>query len=155
MGVFEDDDLLVLPKTNEKIEKFINYIMRDGKKNLARKIFYKALGEIKENGHMNPKSVWRKAIENASPEQMVKSKRIGGAVYQIPLDVSERKKFFYASKWILNAAREKDGKKMYKKLADEILAAYSNQGKAVNKKEESHRMAEANKAYAYLAKYVS
>jgi len=143
-----------LYSTNEKIEKFINYIMKDWKKSIARKIFYKMLDEIKANGHVNPIVVWEQAIENASPQVMVKSKRIWWAVYQIPLEVPTKKKFFYASKWILEAAKSKKGVPMYKKLAEEVMAAYSNQGAAVKKKEDAHKMAEANKAFAYLAKYV-
>ncbi len=154
MAKYEKNDLLVMPNTTPKIEKFINYIMKDGKKNLAREIFDKTMKEIKNNGHNDPRTVWEKAIENTSPKQMVKSKRIGGAVYQIPLDVPDNKQFFYSSKWILDAARSKKGKPMHKSLAEEILLAYSNQGAAVQKKEESHRMADANEAYAYLAKYV-
>ena len=151
---FKKAPMLVLPDSNEKIEKFINYIMKNGKKLLARKIFNMTLEEIKKNGHPNPIVVWEQAIENASPSVMVKSKRIGWAVYQIPLEVPSKKKFFHASKWILTAARSKKGSPMYKRLAEEILAAYSGQGAAVKKKEEAHKMAEANKAFAYLAKYV-
>jgi len=151
---FKQVSMLVLPDSNEKIEKFINYIMRNGKKLLAKKIFRMTLEEIKKNGHPNPIVVWEQAIENASPQIMVKSKRIGWAVYQIPLEVPAKKRFFYASKWILNAAKSKKWAPMYKKLAEELLAAYSSQGSAVKKKEEAHKMAEANKAFAYLAKYV-
>jgi len=140
--------------STEKFEKFINYVMRNGKKLLARKIMKQTFEEIKKNGHPNPMVVWEQAIENASPNIMVKSKRIGWAVYQIPLEVPAKKKFFYASKWILDAARSKKGTSMYKKLSEEILAAYSGQGAAVKRKEEAHKMAEANKAFAYLAKYV-
>ena len=151
---FKKAPMLVLPDSNEKIEKFINYIMKDGKKLLAKKIFKMTMEEIKKNGHPNPIVVWEQAIENASPNIMVKSKRIGWAVYQIPLEVPSKKKFFHACKWILTAARSKKWTPMYKKLAEELLAAYSGQGAAVKKKEEAHKMAEATKAFAYLAKYV-
>ena len=151
---FKKAPMLVLPDSNEKIEKFVNYIMKNGKKLLAKKIFNMTLKEIEKNGHPNPLVVWEQAIENASPNVMVKSKRIGWAVYQIPLEVPAKKRFFYASKWILTAARSKKWAPMYKKLAEELLAAYSGQGSAVKKKEEAHKMAEANKAFAYLAKYV-
>ena len=140
--------------STEKFEKFINYVMKNGKKLLARKIMHDTFEEIKKNGHPNPMVVWEQAIENASPNIMVKSKRIGWAVYQIPLEVPAKKRFFYASKWILEAARSKKWSPMYKKLAEEILAAYSGQWAAVKKKEDVHKMAEANKAFAYLAKYV-
>ena len=146
--------LFGLPSTNSKIEKFVNYLMLDWKKSKARKIFFDALGEVKKNGHMNPYAVWELAIENASPQVMVKSKRIWWAVYQVPLEVKSSKKFFYASNWIIRFSRQKKWKPMYKALSEELLAAYSNQGAAVKRKEDAHKMAEANKAYAYLAKYV-
>jgi small subunit ribosomal protein S7 len=129
--------------------------MRDGKKSVAKKIYESALREIKLSGHMNPAVVVQAAIENASPNVMIKSKRIGGAVYQVPVEVKPAKRFFFATKWILDAARGKTGKPMYKKLAEELMAAYASQGVAVKKKEESHKMAEANKAFAYMAKYVN
>jgi len=151
---FKKPSLYVPYDSNEKFEKFVNYVMKNGKKLLARKIMNDTFEEIKKNGHPNPMVVWEQAIENASPNIMVKSKRIGWAVYQIPLEVPLKKKFFYASRWILTAARSKKGSPMYKRLAEELLAAYSGQGAAVKKKEEAHKMAEANKAFAYLAKYV-
>ena len=144
----------VLPSTNDKIEKFINYIMLDGKKNIARKIFQQMLDEIKKNGHVNPKAVWETAIDNAAPHVMVKSKRIWWAVYQVPVEVPARKRFFYSCKWIIDYSRAKKGSPMYNRLAEEILAAYSSQWNAVKKKEDTHKMADANKAFAYLAKYV-
>lgn len=136
-------------------EKLINHLMKDGKKSVAKKIYENALREIKLGGHMNPAVVVQVAIENASPNIMIKSKRIGGAVYQVPVEVKPAKRFFFATKWILDAARGKSGKPMYKKLAEELIAAYGNQGAAVKKKEEAHKMAEANKAFAYMAKYVN
>ena len=104
---------------------------------------------------MNPYVVLETALENAAPTIMVKSKRLGGSVYQVPVEIKPAKRLFFSIKWILDAARSKSGKPMYKKLAEEILAAYSNQGYAVKKKEEAHKMAEANKAFAYMAKYVN
>jgi small subunit ribosomal protein S7 len=151
---FKRAKLFSLPTTNEKVEKFINYIMYDWKKSIAREIFQDTLEEIKANWHVNPKVVWETAIENASPQVMVKSKRIWWAIYQIPLEVPQSKRFFHSSKWIIEAARAKKWKSMYKKLSEELLAAYSNQWNAVKKKEDTHRMADANKAFAYLAKYV-
>ena len=153
-GKIKRAPLFRLPTTNEKIEKFINYLMKDWKKTKARKIFYNMLEVIKKSGHVNPIVVWEQAIENASPQVKVVSKRIWGAVYQIPVEVPTKKRFFYASKWIIEAARAKKGKPMYERLAEEVLAAYSNQWAAVKKKEDTHKMAEANKAFAYLAKYV-
>lgn len=129
--------------------------MRCGKKAVAKKIYDNALKEIKLSGHMNPAVVVQSAIENASPNIMIKSKRIGWAVYQVPVEVKPAKRFFFATKRILDAARGKTGKPMYKKLAEELISAYGNQGSAVKKKEEAHKMAEANKAFAYMAKYVN
>ena len=145
----------VLPSSSEKLDKIINYIMRDGKKSVARKIYSDMLGEVKSNGHMNPQIVVETAIDNAAPSIMIKSKRLGWSVYQVPVEVKQSKKLFYSMRWILEAVRAKKGKPMYKKLAEELLAAYSNQGTAVKKKEETHRMAEANKAFAYMAKYIN
>ena len=122
---FKKAQMFRLPSTTDKIEKFINYLMRDGKKNIARKIFYDTLDEIKKHGHVNPLMVWEAAIENASPQVMVKSKRIGGAVYQVPVEVPVKKRFFYACKWIIEFARGKKGSPMYSRLADELLAAYA------------------------------
>ena len=143
-----------LPSTSENVEKFINYVMLDGKKITARKIFRDMLADIKKNGHVNPMAVWEAAIENASPQMMVKSKRIWWAVYQVPVEVPNNKKFFYACKWIIDFARGKKGNAMALRLSEEVLAAYSNQWNAVKKKEDTHKMAEANKAFAYLAKYI-
>lgn len=139
----------------QRMDKLVNYLMKAGKKSVAKKILDNTLKEIKSSGHMNPTIVVETAIENASPTIMIKSKRLGGSVYQVPVEVKPTKRFFYSVRWILDAAKSKKGKPMYKKLAEEILAAYSNQGYAVKKKEEAHKMAEANKAFAYMAKYVN
>ena len=154
MAGFKKAHMFRLPSTTDKIEKFINFIMLDGKKNIARWIFQDTLDEIKKNWHVNPLAVWEAAIENASPQVMVKSKRVWGAVYQVPLEVPWRKRFFYGSKWIIDIARAKKGSPMFMRLAEELLAAYSNQWNAVKKREDAHKMAEANKAFAYMAKYV-
>lgn len=154
MTTFKKAHAFILPSSTDKIEKFINFLMEAGKKNIARNIFNDTLEEIKKNGHVNPLAVREAAIENASPHIMVKSKRVGGAVYQVPLEVPAKKRFFYGSKWILIAARAKKGSPMYARLAEELLAAYSSQGSAVKKKEDAHKMADANKAFAYMAKYV-
>lgn len=151
---YKKAEMFKLPSTNEKIEKFINFLMERGKKNIARKIFYDTMDEIKANWHINAFVVWETALENSAPQVMVKSKRIWWAVYQVPLDVPAKKRFFYASNRIIDFANAKKWKPMYKKLAEELMAAYSNQWSAVKKKEDTHKMAEANKAYAYLAKYV-
>ena len=129
--------------------------MKDGKKSIAMKIYNNMLKEIQASGHMNPYIVVETAIENASPTIMIKSKRLGGSIYQVPVEVKPVKRLFFSIKWILDSARGKKGKSMSKRLAEEILAAYSNQGYAVKKKEEAHKMAEANKAFAYMAKYIN
>ncbi len=148
-------DTWVSPKTTQKTEKLINYIMRDGKKSVAKKVYADVLAEIKVNGHMNPTIVVETAIENASPTMMIKSKRVGWSVYQVPVEVKANKRFFFAVRWILDSARWKKWSPIHKKLAEEFLAAYSGQGAAVKKKEEAHKMAEANKAFAYMAKYIN
>jgi len=145
----------VLPSSSDKLDKIINYLMKDGKKSVAKKIYNDMLKEVKSNGHMNPQIVVETAIDNASPSIMIKSKRLWGSIYQVPVEVKQNKRLFYSMRWILDAVRSKKWKPMYKKLAEEILAAYSNQGTAVKKKEETHKMAEANKAFAYMAKYIN
>lgn len=140
---------------NIKTEKIINYIMRNGKKSVAKKIYQDVLKEIKLSWHMNPDIVVETAIENASPSLMIKSKRIWWSIYQVPVEVKQNKKLFYAFRWILEATKSKTWKSMHKKLAEELLSAYSGQWSAVKKKEETHKMAEANKAFAYMAKYVN
>lgn len=139
----------------EKLDKIINYLMKDGKKATAKRIYADMLKEIKSNWHMNPQIVVETAIENASPTVMIKSKRLWWSVYQVPVEVKQSRRLFYAMKWLLDSAKSKKWKPMYKRLAEEILAAYSNQWAAVKKKEETHKMAEANKAFAYMAKYVN
>ncbi len=139
---------------SERIAKFINYIMRKGKKTLAQKIVYKALDIVFNKTKQNPLEIFEKAIKNASPNQEVKTRRIGGANYQIPVPVDEKRKFTLACRWIIEAAREKKGKPMEEKLAEEILATSENKGLAIQKKEELHKRAEANKAFAYLAKFI-
>jgi small subunit ribosomal protein S7 len=104
---------------------------------------------------MNPQIVVDNAVANASPAVMIKSKRVGWSVYQVPVEVKPGRRLFFACKWILDAARAKSWRPMWLCLADEMLASYAEQGYAVKKKEDSHKMAEANKAYAYMAKYIN
>lgn len=145
----------MIPDADAKVEKIINYLMKNGKKTIARKIYADTMKEIRANGHLNPRLVLDAAIENAAPDMMVKAKRVGWSVYQVPVEVKTVKKFYFACKWIIAAARGKKWKPMHKKLAEEILAAYSEQGPAVKRKEEMHKMAEANRAFAYMAKYIN
>lgn len=132
------------------LSKFINYIMKKGKKSVARKIVYDAM-EIVVDKKKDPLKTFEAAIENVSPLMEVKSKRVGGATYQVPIPVGKERRFSLASRWIINSAKSKKGRPMREKLAEELINAASNTGVAVKKKEEIHKMAEANKAFAHFA----
>ena len=134
-----------------ELGRFINYVMKDGKKSTAEKLVYTAFAKIKETTKQDPIVVFEKAIENASPLLEVASKRVGGANYQVPREVRPSRKDALSMKWIIEAARGKKGKPMHMKLADEIIAASKNEGEAVKKRENVHKMAEANKAFAHFA----
>jgi small subunit ribosomal protein S7 len=138
--------------SNPLQEKFINYIMKDGKKNIARKIMKNMLGNVSKKDS-NPDKVFDKAIENVKPALEVKAKRIGGAVYQIPIEVKPERQITLAFRWILTASRSKKGSPMAKRLADEIIAAANGEGSAMKKKEDTLKMAMANKAFAHYARY--
>ena len=133
------------------IAKFINYIMKRGKKTIARKILYGAFDIMKEKAKQDPLGVFEKALQNAAPIVEVRSKRVGGATYQVPTEVRGERKMMLAMRWILEAARAKKGKPMAEKLAAELMDAAKNEGAAVKKKENTHRMAEANRAFAHFA----
>ncbi len=128
--------------------RFINYLMSEGKKTTAERVFYASLEEIKKTTKDDPVKVFEKALENAAPLLEVRSRRVGGANYQIPQEVSPQRKFFLATHWLIDAARKRKGKPMASKLAEEFIAAYKNEGAAVKKKQDTHRMAEANRAFA-------
>jgi len=134
------------------VGRFINYIMQDGKKSVAEKVVYDAMDIVAEKTKKEPLEVFEKALENVTPEMEVKSKRVGGANYQIPIEVRPDRKFFLASGWIIEAAKAKKGMPMSKRIASEILAASENEGEAVKKKQNVHRMAEANRAFAHFAR---
>ena len=137
---------------SQKLEKFINYVMWSGKKETARKVVYNAFNVIKEKtGNPNPLEVFELAMKNASPSTEVRSKRIGGANYQVPIEVRPERRLALAMRWIRDAARNGKGKPMHLKLADELIAASKNEGAAIKKKEDTHKMAEANKAFAHFA----
>jgi len=137
---------------SQKLEKFINYIMWSGKKETSRKIIYKAFDIIKEKtGNPNPLEIFDLAMKNASPLTEVRSKRIGGANYQVPREVRPERRLALAMRWIRDAARKNKGRPMHLKLADELIAASKNEGSAIKKKEDTHKMAEANKAFAHFA----
>ncbi|MDE2019858.1 MAG: 30S ribosomal protein S7 [Patescibacteria group bacterium] len=131
--------------------RFINYVMKDGKRSIAERVVYGAFQKIEE-GKQEPMQVFEKAIENASPMLEVVSKRVGGANYQVPMEVRPERKFMLAIRWIVGAARSKKGKPMAEKLAEELLAAAKNEGAAIKKKQDMHRMAEANRAFAHFAR---
>ena len=133
------------------VAKFINRIMERGKKTVARKIVYQSFDIIKEKTKKEALEVFEEAISNVSPMLEVKSKRVGGAVYQVPREVRGDRKLTLAMRWISNAARAKKGKPMKEKLAQELMEAANNEGAAIKKKNDTHRMAEANRAFAHFA----
>ena len=134
------------------IAQFINKVMKRGKKTIAQKIVYGAFDIIKEKTKKEPLEIFKLALENASPLLEVKPKRIGGATYQVPMEVRGERKLALATKWILDAARAKKGKPMAEKLSEELILASKNEGYAMKKKADTHRMAEANKAFAHFAR---
>ncbi|MCS6933682.1 MAG: 30S ribosomal protein S7 [Chitinophagales bacterium] len=139
------------PKFNDvDVAKFVNRLMWEGKKSVAYKIFYGALDLVHERTKEDPLEVWRKAVLNVSPSVEVKSRRIGGANFQIPVEVRPERKQALAMKWLIQYSRERNGKSMADKLASEIIAASKGEGAAFKKKEDTHRMAEANKAFAHF-----
>ena len=138
--------------SNSVIEKFINCIMLDGKKSTARRIFWDAIEVIKKRTKDDPIDVFNKAMLNATPLVEVRPRRVGGAVYQVPVEVTPKRQMSLSVRWLVGAARSRKGAKMAEKLAMELLDASSNQGGAVKKKEDIQRMAQANKAFAHLAK---
>lgn len=134
------------------VTRFINYVMQDGKKHAAKQIVYDAFDTIQKQTKQNPVTVFDTAIKNAVPDLEVVSKRVGGANYQVPREVRPERKFFLAAHWLIEAARSKKGKPMAAKLSEEILAAYKGEGAAIKKKQDMHRMAEANRAFAHFAR---
>ena len=136
---------------NVTVAKFINQVMRKGKKTIARKIVYGAFDIIKGKTKKDPLEVFEKALENASPLLEVKSRRVGGATYQVPVEVKGKRKLTLAMRWIILGAKSKKGKPMKEKLAQELMDAYNNTGWAIKKRSDTHRMAEANRAFAHFA----
>jgi small subunit ribosomal protein S7 len=143
----------ILPDTKYddlSVAKFINYIMDSGKKGVAEKIFYGAMDIIQSKTKTDGLKIFKKGIENASPSVEVKSRRIGGATYQVPIEVPRKRGFYLASLWIIKASNNSSGKPMADKLASELIAAANGDGNAMKKKEDTHRMADANKAFAHF-----
>lgn len=136
---------------NVAVARFINYLMRDGEKFVAEKILYRAFDAVQKKTGQEPLAVFEKAIENVSPVMEVATRRIGGANYQVPREVRPDRRFVLAVRWIIGAARSKKGRPMAEKLAEELTAAYKNEGAAIKKKQDTHRMAEANRAFAHFS----
>jgi len=144
-------DVLPDPKFGStQITKFVNMIMKSGKKSVAESIMYNALDRINDKATGEPMDVLDKALENVSPMVEVKSRRVGGATYQVPVEVRANRRTTLAMRWLIDAARKRGEKSMQLKLAGELMDASENRGNAVKKREDTHRMAEANKAFAHF-----
>ena len=131
------------------VSKFINHLMLDGKKSIAERIFYKAMDQLGEKQEDEPLKLFKKAVENVRPSVEVKSRRVGGSTYQVPVEVYPRRRTSLALRWLVEAARRRGEKTMAARLAGELIDASTGRGSAVKKREDSHRMAEANKAFAH------
>lgn len=134
---------------SEMLTKFMNMIMVSGKKSVAEKIIYGALNTIEAKGHAEPLAVLAKALENVQPRVEVKSRRVGGATYQVPVEVRPARRMALAMRWLIDASRKRNERSMPAKLAGELLDAFESRGAAAKKREETHRMAEANKAFSH------
>jgi small subunit ribosomal protein S7 len=134
---------------SELVANLINVVMREGKKSTAQAIVYGAFDLIREQAKRDPLEVFMQALENAKPQVEVKSRRVGGANYQVPVEVASNRQVSIALRWLVGFARERKGKSMHQALAGEILDAFNTTGSAVHKKEDTHRMAQANKAFAH------
>jgi small subunit ribosomal protein S7 len=137
---------------NEVVARFINYIMEDGKKAVAQKVVYKAFDIMGEKTQQDPLEVFDRALKNVMPTVEVKSRRVGGANYQIPMQVRGDRRYALGFRWIIAAAKSKKGRPMSQRLAGELLAAAEGEGDSVKKRADVHRMAEANRAFAHFAR---
>lgn len=148
-----EDQLKPDPRFNSKlVAKFINCLMWDGKKTVAQKIFYEAMEQCaKKMKEVPPLELFEAALNNVKPFVEVRSRRVGGANYQVPMQVNKRRQQSLAFRWIIGACRDGKGQSMSDRLANELMAAYKKEGKAINTREQTHRMAEANKAFAHYA----
>ncbi|MBP7055485.1 MAG: 30S ribosomal protein S7 [Candidatus Omnitrophica bacterium] len=131
------------------VSRFMNVVMKEGKKSVAEKIVYKSLDLLSEKSGKPPLEAFQKALDNARPQLEIKPRRIGGATYQVPIDVKPERGISIAMRWIRNFARAKKGKPMEIKLADELFDAFKGEGSAIKKRDDTHKMAEANKAFAH------
>lgn len=139
------------PKFNDLVlAKFVNILMLSGKKSVAETIVYNALSTIEGKGHADPLETFKKALENIGPQVEIKSRRMGGSTYQVPIEVRTERKMALAMRWIIEAARKRGEKGMQLRLAAEVLDANQNRGTAMKKREDTHKMAEANKAFAHF-----
>jgi small subunit ribosomal protein S7 len=134
---------------NVQVTNFINYVMRNGKKSLATRMVYDAFDMVEERTKRSGLEIFEQAMKNVAPVMEVKPRRVGGATYQIPMEVPTFRRFALASRWILQAARSRSGKSFSEKLAGEFLDASNNTGSAIRKREETHKMAEANRAFSH------
>lgn len=132
------------------VTRFVNNMLWQGKKSINFNVFYNAMDMIQERAGQDPHDTWKKALENATPSVEVRSRRIGGATFQIPTEIHPKRKTSIGMKWLIRFARERSGKGMADKLANELIAAAKGEGAAVRRKEETHRMAEANRAFAHF-----
>ena len=137
---------------DKAIAKFINYLMIDGKKSTAQKIVYKALEIIKDKAKQDPRHIFNKALKKVSPLIEVKGRRVGGANYQVPIQVRGERRFYLGCKWLLDASKARSGRSMEEKLAAEVNDASNGEGAAMRKLEAVHKMAEANKAFAHFSR---
>lgn len=138
------------PKYGERVVgKFINYLMRRGKRDIAESLLYKSFDIVSEKTKEDPVKVFKKAMDNVKPVLEVKSRRVGGATYQVPVEVRPDRKVALAMRWLISYSNQRSGKSMVEKLAGEIMDAYNNRGASVKKREDVHKMAEANKAFAH------
>ena len=135
--------------TSQLVTKFVNVVMRDGKKSVAERILYNALDVIRERTGDDPMKVFKRAIENVKPAFEVKSRRVGGSTYQVPVEVRPGRRLALSMRWVIQAAQARGEKTMRARLAAELMDAAENRGAAIKKKEDTHRMAEANKAFAH------
>ncbi|NQV52386.1 MAG: 30S ribosomal protein S7 [Flavobacteriales bacterium] len=145
-------DRIIVPDPrykSELVSKFVNNLMQDGKKSIAYKIFYEAMDRMEAKGIEDPLETWKKGLENVTPQVEVRSRRVGGATFQIPQEIRASRKVSQGMKWLIQYSVKRNGKSMGEKLADESIAASKEEGAAFKKKEDTHRMAEANKAFAH------
>ena len=135
--------------SSQLVTKFVNVVMKDGKKSVAEKLLYDALDVIRERTEEDPMKVFKKAVDNVKPAVEVKSRRVGGSIYQVPVEVRPSRRLALSMRWLIGAAKSRGEKTMNLRLANELMDAAQNRGAAIKKKDDTHRMADANKAFAH------